>query len=131
MDASEFTGRIFKILEENRVKSQRLTGAKLVDILVKDSDVGDGLSRALSIRLNRRQQTRICEYLLAWCLCRRVLTLDFHFTPYSTIAYVVAATLKGVDMNVRFPADVVDGEEPPRPSRKRPAPTSTIELDSE
>ncbi|KAM7540260.1 hypothetical protein Aperf_G00000037426 [Anoplocephala perfoliata] len=132
MDVSEFTGRMFEILEENRVKSQRLTGAKLVDILVKDSCVGDGLSKSLSIRLNRRQQTRVCEYLLALCLCRGFLTLDFHFTPYSTIAYVVAAaTGKGVDVKAHLPADVIDGEELPRPSRKRQAPTPTTEIDSD
>ncbi|VDL11012.1 unnamed protein product [Hymenolepis diminuta] len=133
MDASEFIERIFEILEESRHKSQRLTGAKLVDMLVKDSGVAKELSKNLSIRLNRRQHIRVCEYLLAWCLCHRVLTLDFHFTPYSTIAYIVkvGASVKGVDMKVRLPDDVLTGEETPKTSRKRAASTPTIELDSD
>nr|CDS33173.1 ATP dependent DNA helicase Q1 [Hymenolepis microstoma] len=131
MDAGEFTKRMFEILEENRRRSQRLTGAKLVDLLVKDSGVADGLSNGLSIQLNRRQHVRLCEYLLSWCLCHGVLTLDFHFTPYSTIAYVVAASVKGLDMKVRLPDDVLAGEETPKTSRKRAAPAPTIELDSD
>ncbi|VDO08044.1 unnamed protein product [Rodentolepis nana] len=131
IDASDFVKRMFDVLDENRRRSQRLTGVKLVDLLVKDSGVADELSNRLSFHLNRRQHIRLCEYLLSWCLCHGVLTLDFHFTPYSTIAYVVAASVKGVDMKVRLPDDVLTGEETPKASRKRAPPTPTIELDSD
>lgn len=134
MDATDFTSRMFEILEQNRRKSQRLTGAKLVDILVKDSGVADGLSRGLSTHLNRRQHIRVCEYLLAWCLYRKILTLDFHFTPYSTIAYVLAGSVRGVNMKIRLPDDVLrgdGGDGTPKVSRKRSATTPIIELDSD
>ncbi|KAL5967553.1 putative ATP-dependent DNA helicase Q1 [Taenia solium] len=93
MDATGIISRMQVILEDMRLKSQRLTGAKLVDLLVKDAGVADALAEALVARLSRRQQTCVCEYLVAWCLCHEVVTLDFHFTPYSTIAYVVSTAV--------------------------------------
>lgn len=131
MDATGVISRVRAILEDMRLNSQRLTGAKLVDLLVKDTDVADALAGALVIRLSRRQQTRVCEYLVAWCLCHEVVTLDFHFTPYSTIAYVVSTAVSSpLPTKIYLPVDIWAHKEAPRSCRKRSAP-ATIELDSD
>lgn len=131
IDATGVINRMREILEDKRLKLQRLTGAKLVDLLVKDAGVADALAKALTIRLSRRQQTCVCEYLVAWCLCHGVVTLDFHFTPYSTIAYVVpAAASSPPSAKIHLPVNIWTHKEAPRPCRKRSAP-ATIGPDSD
>lgn len=85
------------ILEGSASSSQkRLTGAKLVDALTVSKEASVDLLDVLvklGSRLRpppgRQEKTRFCECLLAWCLAHGHLAMDFHFTPYSTIAYVV------------------------------------------
>lgn len=126
MDASEFIGRMQEILEEKRLKSQRLTGAKLVDLLVRDAGVTNALAKALPFAsLSRMQLMRVNEFLLAWCLCHRVVKLDFHFTPYSTIVYVVSATSPSsypLITKLEFPVYVLEHKDLSRSNRKRPLP---------
>ena len=132
MDASKVVYRMQEILEEKRLKSERLTGAKLVDLLVKDTETTDALAKALPfIRLGRMQHTRMSEFLLAWCLCHEVVSLDFHFTPYSTIAYIVSAPSSHPPFSkLQLPLDVLEYKETLKPSRKRPLPP-TIDCDSD
>ncbi|VDM33096.1 unnamed protein product [Hydatigera taeniaeformis] len=129
IDATGVISRMQEILEDVQSKSQRLTGAKLVDLLVKDADVANALAEALVACLSRRQLMSVSEYLVAWCLCHEVITLDFHFTPYSTIAYVVpsGASLPQ-SAKIHLPIDILAHKVVPRSCRKRSAPAG-VELD--
>ncbi|VDD75478.1 unnamed protein product [Mesocestoides corti] len=120
LDVTGALNKMSEILQESSLNSQRLTGAKLVDLLSKDKTVAATLSSIPS----RRKQTRFCEYLIAWSLCNDVVTMDFHFTPYSTIVYVVSSGRRRAS-RLRLPADVlVDGgvgDDGEARARKRPA----------
>uniref|UniRef100_A0A5K3F8K4 ATP-dependent DNA helicase n=1 Tax=Mesocestoides corti TaxID=53468 RepID=A0A5K3F8K4_MESCO len=124
LDVTGALNKMSEILQESSLNSQRLTGAKLVDLLSKDKTVAATLSSIVSGIPSRRKQTRFCEYLIAWSLCNDVVTMDFHFTPYSTIVYVVSSGRRRAS-RLRLPADVlVDGgvgDDGEARARKRPA----------
>lgn len=91
IDLKELLDCTNKILYEQGEKSQRVTGLKLVDILKRQDIVTDSLKRITApASPSPSLKVRFCEFFIAWCLAHRLIKMEFHFTPYSTIVYLTA-----------------------------------------
>ena len=83
VDVSEHAKSLMLIVEHNQAKQQRVTAAKLVDIL--RSQGSSSRPRNLpSVGMPVQQ----CERILVAALLQGVLKEEFHFTAYTTICYM-------------------------------------------
>ncbi|XP_018495859.2 putative ATP-dependent DNA helicase Q1 [Galendromus occidentalis] len=77
IDISRYVVLMSEAIEEAQTTGVRLTGNKLVDVLRKKTK---SLPKAQF------------EQLVAWCLCQGFLEEKYHFTPYSTIPFLVSGS---------------------------------------
>ncbi|XP_064116589.1 ATP-dependent DNA helicase Q1-like [Macrobrachium nipponense] len=86
LDLRVFSEQLLMILTKALSKNQRLTGQKLVDAWLgkgaKDARVQEAITKDLS-----RDRA---ENIVAFLILDGFLKEDFHFTPYSTISYIIA-----------------------------------------
>ncbi|KAF7255400.1 hypothetical protein EG68_08076 [Paragonimus skrjabini miyazakii] len=71
-------------------KQEKVTGPKLVDLMASSSIIQRLSADLLGIR--EKPDRAFYEHVVAWCLVNGWLKLDFHYTPYSTVCYVVFGT---------------------------------------
>ena len=79
---------VYEILDKASAKDVRLTSQKVLEAMTGKGAVqnrGD-----VSCKLSRTE----CEYLIATMLLEGSVREDFHFTPYSTISYLVVGNRK-------------------------------------
>lgn len=67
--------------------SQRITGPKLVGLMTGSLEMRQFATESLG--LSAKSLRIFCEHAVAWCLINNIVKLEFHFTPYSTVCYVV------------------------------------------
>ncbi|CAH8525012.1 unnamed protein product, partial [Schistosoma turkestanicum] len=78
------------LYDQSLTKQERITGPKLIDLMTCNKQI-----QLISQKLfNQQNQTKpenrqFYEDFISWCLIKQYLKLDFHFTPYSTVCYIV------------------------------------------
>nr|CAH8868448.1 unnamed protein product [Trichobilharzia regenti] len=91
------------LYNQSLTKQERITGLKLVDLMTNSNKKINSISQKLlndavtntTISSNKvvlavvKPEREFYEYFISWCLIKEYLKLDFHFTPYSTVCYVV------------------------------------------
>jgi ATP-dependent DNA helicase Q1 len=86
-DVSNYARDFIAILRNSQVRNQRMTGLKLVEAWLGKGSTALRLSQHQApIGLDRTEAERIIVHLLL----NGYLREDFHFTPYSTISYIVS-----------------------------------------
>ena len=93
-DVSENARDVIKILDSAKSLKERVTGLKLVDALM-GKKVGKVKMTTLSGPKLPRED---CERVLCHMLLEGYLREDFHFTPYSTISYILPGIFKFVTL---------------------------------
>ena len=83
VDVSEHAKSLMLIVEHNQAKQQRVTAAKLVDIL-RSQGSSSRPCNLPSVGMPVQQ----CERILVAVLLQGVLKEEFHFTAYTTICYM-------------------------------------------
>ncbi|XP_063841072.1 ATP-dependent DNA helicase Q1-like isoform X1 [Scylla paramamosain] len=85
MELGDYGQKLLLILEKSSSMDQRLTGQKLVDLFLGKGSTKQRVQGATAIGLPRETAENIVAYLLV----DGFLKEDFHFTPYSTLSYIV------------------------------------------
>lgn len=78
--------RVYEVLDKASAADTRLTGQKVLDGIT-----GKGAAKARASTQSNLTKEQ-CECLLGWMLVDGLIKEDFHFTPYSTISYLVSAS---------------------------------------
>ncbi|XP_042879108.1 ATP-dependent DNA helicase Q1-like [Penaeus japonicus] len=86
VDLTKYGQQLVDILTNAASLKERLTGPKLVDVLLGKGPTKLRVKGPAEKELNRER----AENLVAFLLIDGFLKEDFHFTPYSTISYIVA-----------------------------------------
>ncbi|XP_027206591.2 ATP-dependent DNA helicase Q1 [Penaeus vannamei] len=86
VDVTKYGEQLVHILTNAQSLNERLTGPKLVDALLGKGPTKFRVKGPAEKELNREK----AESLVAFLLIDGFLKEDFHFTPYSTISYIVA-----------------------------------------
>ncbi|CAH8584201.1 unnamed protein product [Schistosoma margrebowiei] len=76
------------LFDQSLTKQERITGPKLIDLMTCNKQI-QSISQKLLYRNQEKPERQFYEYFISWCLIKQYLKLDFHFTPYSTVCYVV------------------------------------------
>ena len=84
-DVTTYCKDLVALLNHAKGRDQRITPLKLLEAWLGKGDVKLRLSTVSAPRLSRQQ----CERVIVQFLMKEYLKEDFHFTPYSTISYVV------------------------------------------
>ncbi|CAH8595263.1 unnamed protein product [Heterobilharzia americana] len=78
------------LFNQSLTKQERITGLKLVDLMTSHKRIQDISQRLLLLdNVKIKPEREFYEHFIAWCLIKQYLRIDFHFTPYSTVCYVV------------------------------------------
>ena len=88
-----------EILDDAMEKDQRLTAAKLID-LWKHSNTAKQFSK-------EKTTVKKLEIILAHCIMKGVLQEDYHFTPYTTISYILGGPKGYAVKSNRFTVKIV------------------------
>lgn len=88
-DITTYCKDLVALLTHARSLDQRVTPLKLLDAWLGKGDVTLRLGTVRPPKLSRHQ----CERVVIHLLMSEYLKEDFHFTPYSTISYLVPGTL--------------------------------------
>ena len=114
---------VYEILDKAAKKDSRLTGQKLLEAMTGKGNTQHRARQSCELTKDG------CEYLLANMLTSGLIREDFHFTPYSTISYVVIGnrqeqlTLPSVG---KSPSDeVVEMNETPKLTKRKETATSS------
>ena len=91
-DVCTYARNLVALLRNAKEKDQRLTALKLVDLWLGKGVPALRLSYVRPPDLNRSN----AEKLIVELIMQDYLKEDFHFTPYSTISYVVPGELTAV-----------------------------------
>jgi len=99
---------IQKILERALLQDTRLTVTKLIDAWLNKGPTNLRLSEKESPR-NYLERDK-CESVIAYLLLKGYLKEDFHFTPYSTISYLVLVSGKrdGKDLSMKIAVETAN-----------------------
>ena len=84
-DVAPFCQDLVALLAHAKRKDQRLTGLKLLDAWMGKGSPALRLTTTRAHRLARDE----CERVIVELLLRGCLKEDFHFTPYTTISYLM------------------------------------------
>ena len=84
-DVADYAKDLISILESANATKQRVTGLKLVEAWMGKGAVALRDSRVKAPKLPRET----CERVVSHLLVTGYLKEDFHFTPYSTISYIM------------------------------------------
>ena len=84
-DVADYAKDLISILESANATKQRVTGLKLVEAWMGKGAVALRDSRVKAPKLPRET----CERVISHLLVTGYLKEDFHFTPYSTISYIM------------------------------------------
>ncbi|TNN15540.1 ATP-dependent DNA helicase Q1 [Schistosoma japonicum] len=76
------------LFDQCLTKHERITGPKLIDLMISNKQL-QSISQKLLNGIQTTLQRQFYEHFISWCLIKQYLKLDFHFTPYSTVCYVV------------------------------------------
>ncbi|KAK4470883.1 hypothetical protein MN116_006396 [Schistosoma mekongi] len=76
------------LFDQCLTKHERITGPKLIDLMISNKQL-QSISQKLLNEIQTTLQRQFYEHFISWCLIKQYLKLDFHFTPYSTVCYVV------------------------------------------
>ncbi|KAK3703279.1 hypothetical protein QZH41_007004, partial [Actinostola sp. cb2023] len=87
-DISDYTTSLLKILEQAASLGERVTPNKLAEAW---KGKGQPSLRVRAVTPPKLSQDQ-CERLIVHLLLKGILKEEFHFTPYSTICYVVKGT---------------------------------------
>ncbi|XP_067934122.1 ATP-dependent DNA helicase Q1-like [Watersipora subatra] len=97
---------IYGILDKASRMDTRLTGQKLIEAVMGKGSTQHRMKTASSLNRDR------CEFLLGNMLIDGLIREDFHFTPYSTISYIVIGNRKSTlnsnyveSLNTRSPSE--------------------------
>lgn len=85
LDITKYGEQLLMILTKASSKDQRLTGQKLIDAWLGKGAKDIRVQDAIASDLTRDK----AENIIAFLLIDGFLKEDFHFTPYSTISYIV------------------------------------------
>ncbi|KAG0726154.1 ATP-dependent DNA helicase Q1 [Chionoecetes opilio] len=85
LNLNDYGQKLLMILEKSSNIKQRLTGQKLVDLLLGKGATNLRVKEAIVTGLGREH----AENVVAFLLMDGFLKEDFHFTPYSTLSYIV------------------------------------------
>lgn len=85
LDLTDYGDKLLMILQKSASLDQRLTGQKLVDLLLGKGATKQRVQEAIATGLSRDK----AESIVAFLLIDGFLKEDFHFTPYSTLSYIV------------------------------------------
>ncbi|XP_045129129.1 ATP-dependent DNA helicase Q1-like isoform X2 [Portunus trituberculatus] len=85
MELGDYGQKLLLILEKSSRLDQRLTGQKLVDLFLGKGPTKQRVQEATATGVLRETAESIVAYLLV----DGFLKEDFHFTPYSTLSYIV------------------------------------------
>ncbi|VDM02142.1 unnamed protein product [Schistocephalus solidus] len=121
VDATDLLECVDSILASQQ---QRLTGAKVINLLVKEKLVGVLLQKA-GAAVSRSACLRFAEYFVAWCLLQSYLRMDYHFTPYSTVIYLSTAQRSAEPQKLPIPPWVAQPEEDSDASSPTPSSCSS------
>ncbi|CAH8853233.1 unnamed protein product [Trichobilharzia szidati] len=91
------------LYNQSLTKQERITGLKLVDLMTNNNKkihsisgklLNNAVTTITTISSNKvvvavKPEREFYEHFISWCLIKQYLKLDFHFTPYSTVCYVV------------------------------------------
>ena len=91
-DITEYCLDVLKILEQAASLSERVTANKLVDAWCGKGQTSLRVREVKPPVLSRED----CERVIVDMLLEGVLREDFHFTPYSTISYLLAGSKAGL-----------------------------------
>eukprot|EP00088_Acartia_fossae_P000288 TRINITY_DN10103_c0_g1_i9.p1 TRINITY_DN10103_c0_g1~~TRINITY_DN10103_c0_g1_i9.p1 ORF type:complete len:588 (+),score=119.02 TRINITY_DN10103_c0_g1_i9:139-1764(+) len=83
-DIADYQGAAVRILQSAANKELRVTGLKLVDALL-----GRGAANLKLADWKAKDSKDIVEAIVAFLIVEGYIKEDFHFTPYSTISYLV------------------------------------------
>ncbi|BHF58086.1 hypothetical protein SprV_0100103500 [Sparganum proliferum] len=106
VNAVDLLGCVDAILANQQ---QRITGAKLVNLLAREKLVGALLDKVGAV-VSRSTCLRFSEYFVAWCLLQSYLRMDYHFTPYSTVIYLSATQRTAQPQNLPVPPWVLGAQ---------------------
>ncbi|KER22997.1 hypothetical protein T265_14736, partial [Opisthorchis viverrini] len=88
LNLTQLISEIKALLSEHMSRKQeRITGPKLVELMSANSEI-QRLTRAM-LKIDEKTDRMFLEHVIAWCLVNQLLKMEFHFTPYSTVCYVV------------------------------------------
>uniref|UniRef100_A0A5K4EEP8 DNA 3'-5' helicase n=1 Tax=Schistosoma mansoni TaxID=6183 RepID=A0A5K4EEP8_SCHMA len=76
------------LFDQSLTKQERITGPKLIDLMTCNKQI-QSISQKLLNKNQEKPERQFYEHFISWCLIHQYLKLDFHFTPYSTVCYVV------------------------------------------
>ncbi|KAG5450285.1 putative ATP-dependent DNA helicase Q1, variant 2 [Clonorchis sinensis] len=108
LNLTQLISEIKALLSEHMSrKKERITGPKLVELMSANSDV-QRLTRAM-LKIDEKTDRMFFEHVIAWCLVNQFLKMEFHFTPYSTVCYVVPGK---EDINDAVMSYVIRNHEP-------------------
>ena len=96
IDARPLLEDILKILNHGENIEQRITALKLIDSLFGKGETKLRLSQIKAPRYSRN----MCEAVVAYLLLDGYISEEFHFTPYSTISYLVPGSKLAEDGTV-------------------------------
>ena len=85
LDITNYCVDLLKILHQAASLSERVTAIKLVDAWCGKGQTSLRMRDVKTPDLSRED----CERVVVYLLLEGVLREDFHFTPYSTISYLV------------------------------------------
>ncbi|TPP59758.1 ATP-dependent DNA helicase Q1 [Fasciola gigantica] len=132
------------INHQNR-KQERVTGPKLVDLMVVNTEIRSVVN-GVRWSARSRDDRRFFEYFVAWSLVNHWLKMEFHFTPYSTVCYVVPSRVPDQDVIMMPYAEDLEktlkhrcedqqdaGKIVTEPKKKKhcPNPVQTVHIDSD
>ena len=80
-DVTAICEGFLEVLHDTKLNKQRVTAAKLIDLL-KSSNAAKKVAKD-------KVTGKKLEFVLARCLMDHIVQEDYHFTPYTTISYVV------------------------------------------
>ena len=89
-DITQYTKPLITLIESARTKKEKLTALRLVEAWL-----GKGKSNLRIESAQRPSMTRDgCERVIVQLILDGVLKEDFHFTPFTTVSYIVEGPRK-------------------------------------
>ncbi|VEL34725.1 unnamed protein product [Protopolystoma xenopodis] len=102
INVSSLLEKVYQILAEEATNKRRLTGQKIVDKLRTSKSVQTDLEQQIGYSMMRDEYTHFLEQFICWALIRQQLAIEFHFTPYSTICYIVSDKKVATDLMMSY-----------------------------
>ncbi len=102
-DISHDAKDLYQILDQAKSREERLTPSKLINAWAGKGRVSSRVSGINSLGLSRG----VCEKIISKLILDGALSEDFHYTPYSTICYLVAGYRRSLILQGRSSIEIV------------------------